>query len=119
DGDALARLSEESSDLEIAFNYLLERRPLPEWEAFARGLWTLFRLQGWFRDGARLIDAALAAPGVPLEIATRWRLWLTEAWFQLGEHRRCREETLAALEHCREPVPETGGALRPLLRELA
>lgn len=106
DAQPLRALGGHFSDLASALHFRMARAPWPDWAPAVAALWSLCRLHGWFRDGAAALHAALAAPGPDLDTTTRWRLWLTEAWFQLGEHAACRQETVGALHAIGEPVFE-------------
>src|SRR5690606_14336035 len=52
------------------------------------------------------------------EYACRWRLWLSDALFQLGRHDECKEAVLGSLGALGEPIPSPEAAGRYAAREL-
>jgi predicted ATPase len=106
--ESLLDIGRQISDLSLAFRHCFEHGSIADWAPQVTALWTVYRLQGWFREGAALLKIVLAADGLPDALRARWRLWLTEAFFQLGEHEKCRVETVAALRPHGETMIEEG-----------
>lgn len=108
----------ELGNLTAAFEYRVAHGEIEEVAGLLHGLWWFHKRQGWFEDGVALLEQALALEGVPLELAFRWRLWLSDACFQLGRHIECKETVLASLAAAGEPLPERASAAWYALREL-
>lgn len=110
---------QELANLLMAFEYRLAARGAAEPIAdLLGGLWVFHKRFGWFADGAALLGRALQLPALPPEYACRWRLWLSDALFQLGRHDECRETVLASLGALGEPIPSPEAAGRYATREL-
>jgi hypothetical protein len=115
---AFARTRQELGNLLAAFEYRLARAEFEPLAGLLRGLWVFHKRLGWFADGAALLRRALQLPAVPLEHACRWRLWLSDASFQLARHDECKEAVLASLGALGEPIPAPGAAGHYIIREL-
>jgi len=109
---------QELANLLTAFEYRLTRGAAEPIAELLRGVWVFHKRLGWFADGAALLGRALRLPALPPEYACRWRLWLSDALFQLGRHDECREAVLASLGALGEPLPSPGAARRYVAREL-
>ena len=109
---------QELANLLMAFEYRLARGAAEPIADLLAGLWVFHKRFGWFADGAALLGRALQLPALPPEYACRWRLWLSDALFQLGRHEECRETVLASLGALGEPIPSPGAATRYAAREL-
>jgi predicted ATPase/DNA-binding SARP family transcriptional activator len=117
-GTAFERTRQDLANLLAAFDYRLGRGAAEPLAELLRGLWVFHKRFGWFADGAALLRRAIQLPSLPAEYACRWRLWLSDALFQLGRHDECRETVLASLAALGEPVPSPGAAGRQVAREL-
>ena len=115
---AFARTRQELGNLLAAFELRVAGGEAERLVELLRGLWTFHKRLGWFTDGAALLRRALELPGVRLEHACRWRLWLSDASFQLGRHDECKQAVLANLAALSEPIPPPDAAARHIVREL-
>jgi hypothetical protein len=72
-------------------------------DAVVADLWQLHRVRGWIENGLMLIEEALAIPGLGPERTAQWRLWRSDALFQLGRIDACDEAARGVLEAVGEP----------------
>lgn len=64
---------------------------------FVADLWLLHRVRGWIEDGAILLERALGIAGLDAERGALWRLWRSDALFQIGRVDASAEAAFAAL----------------------
>ncbi len=119
DTTILDDLRAEQGNLRTVFDQLIDTRSVEALTGFVSGLWTLYRMQGWFDEAAIFLERALALPGLPPPTAARWRLWLSDACFQLGRHADCRTAALECVQGHGDITAEDGSPRWHMLRELA
>jgi predicted ATPase len=73
-------------------------------DALVADLWLLHRVLGWIEDGLMLLEEALAIPGLDAERMAQWRLWRSDALFQLGRIDACDEAARDVLRAVGEPA---------------
>jgi DNA-binding SARP family transcriptional activator len=84
-------------DHRAVFRRQIEAAQAADADVLVEDLWLLHRVRGWIEDGAALMQAALAAPGLAPDSAARRRIWLSDAFFQLGRVDASAEAAFAAL----------------------
>ena len=87
----------------LAFRRLAASGDLDALDGFVAGLWQLHRVRGWIENGLMLLEEALASPGLDAQRRAEWRLWQSDALFQLGRIDACDEAARGVLEAAGEP----------------
>jgi predicted ATPase/DNA-binding SARP family transcriptional activator len=67
-------------------------------------LWQLHRVLGWIENGLMFLEEALAIPDLGAERMAQWRLWRSDALFQLGRIDACDEAARGVLRAVGEPA---------------
>jgi predicted ATPase len=111
DPAAFDAAAERVGDHLAAFRRLAVAPDRPGLDGFLGDLWLLHRSRGWIEDGAALLEEALALPGLDAGRVAQWRLWHSDALFQLGRVDASGEAARAALAALGErPAVGAGGA---------
>jgi DNA-binding SARP family transcriptional activator/predicted ATPase len=73
-------------------------------DRFVADLWLLHRARGWIESGLMMLEEALAIPDPGAERMAQWRLWCSDALFQLGRIDACDEAARDVLRAVGEPA---------------
>jgi hypothetical protein len=104
DPAVFARPARDVGDHIAAFRRLAAAGERAELETFVADLWQLHRVLGWIENGLMFLEEALSIPDLGAERMAQWRLWRSDALFQLGRIDACEEAAYGVLQAVGEPA---------------
>lgn len=119
DPAAMAEIDRELGNIRAAWEELLAQEDTGAIAVFLEGFWQFYQQKGWFQETVPALKQAVALTGAAGLQQARWRRWLAEAHYQLGQSAESREYLEQALALLGQPLPKMQpGWLLLLIRQL-